>query len=67
MKTTFGIALAATWVVALSVQAAAVTGAEPAKDWPCWRGPNGNGSAPDPGFELVDDMSKAKLLWTREE
>jgi outer membrane protein assembly factor BamB len=32
-------------------------------DWPCWRGPNGNGSAPDPGFKLVDDLGKAKLLW----
>jgi len=31
--------------------------------WPCWRGPYFNGSAPDQGIELIDDLGKAKLLW----
>jgi len=32
--------------------------------WPCWRGPYFNGSAPDQGIELIDDLGLAKLLWT---
>jgi outer membrane protein assembly factor BamB len=38
-----------------------------AADWPCWRGPNGDGSAPDPGFKLVDDLSKSRLVWKSED
>jgi len=53
--------------LAVEAWAAEVPSITKARDYPCWRGPNGNGSAPDPGFKLVDDMSKAKLLWTSEE
>jgi hypothetical protein len=35
--------------------------------WPCWRGPLGGGVAPDPGFRLVEDFGKAKLVWTSED
>lgn len=67
MKTAFHLVMVVTWTVALLVQTGSVRGAEARKDWPCWRGPNGNGSAPDPGFKLVDDMSRAKLLWTSDQ
>jgi len=33
-------------------------------EWPCWKGPVGGGVAPDPGCKLVDDLSKARLVWT---
>jgi len=31
--------------------------------WPCWRGPYWNGSMKDQGIELIEDLSKAKLVW----
>ena len=37
------------------------------RDWPNWRGPFCNGSAPSCGQPLVDDHSKVKLLWVSEE
>jgi outer membrane protein assembly factor BamB len=45
---------------------AATVGGEPPPvgAWPCWRGPLGGGVAPDPGVKLVDDFSKARLVWT---
>jgi len=60
---TWGSAL----VLLVLLPAAGAVAAEPPTDWPCWRGPNGDGSAPDPGFKLVDDLAKAKLLWKSEE
>jgi len=54
-------------VAALAMAGAAAPGGEVARNgagWPCWRGPNGNGSADDGGFDLVDDFARAKLLWT---
>jgi outer membrane protein assembly factor BamB len=36
-------------------------------EWPCWKGPVGGGAAPDPGCKLVDDLGKAKLVWTSED
>ena len=32
-------------------------------DWPCWRGPAGNGAAPSCGKTLVEDLAQARLLW----
>jgi len=31
--------------------------------WPRWRGPYGNGAAVDPGYPLVADIRKARLVW----
>jgi len=39
----------------------------PGHDWPCWRGPFSNGSAPDSGLELVDSLPKARLAWLSDE
>ncbi|MFC1462410.1 HEAT repeat domain-containing protein [Verrucomicrobiota bacterium] len=36
-------------------------------DWPRWRGPNCNGSGPDSGVALVDDLNDARLVWKNEE
>lgn len=35
--------------------------------WPNWHGPYDNGSAVQTGVELLDDLSKVRLLWTSEE
>jgi outer membrane protein assembly factor BamB len=35
--------------------------------WPCWRGPYSNGSAPEQGIQLIDDLSQAKLVWVSED
>lgn len=35
--------------------------------WPCWRGPYANGSAPEQGIRLIDDLSKAKLVWVSDQ
>jgi len=32
--------------------------------WPTWRGPYFNGSAPELGLKLIDDIGQAPLLWT---
>ena len=54
-------------VVLVSASLSAAEGGPRSAGWPCWRGPNGNGSADAPGLELVDDFAKAKLLWTSED
>jgi outer membrane protein assembly factor BamB len=33
--------------------------------WPCWRGPDGSGSASS-GVKLLEDISQAKLVWKSE-
>jgi outer membrane protein assembly factor BamB len=35
--------------------------------WPCWRGPYGNGTAPEAGVELVEDLAEARLVWQSED
>jgi len=52
-------------IVVMLVCAPAGMGAEPS--WPCWRGPNHNGSAVDCGAAIIDDLSQAKLVWTSED
>lgn len=39
----------------------------PGSDYPCNRGPHGNGSAVDCGRELVQSFAKARLVWTSED
>lgn len=36
-------------------------------DYPQWRGRFGNGTARDTGWELVDDLAAAEVLWVSEE
>jgi outer membrane protein assembly factor BamB len=48
-----------------SAQRDGLGGATEGKDWPCWRGADGSGSASS-GTELIEDISKAKLLWKSE-
>jgi len=43
------------------------SGALSAGDWPNWRGPTCSGSATDCGEELVEDIGRAKRVWTSEE
>jgi hypothetical protein len=59
--TGFGMLFASLAVAAFAGEPA------PAAAWPCWRGPLGGGVAPDPGVKLVDDFTKAKLVWTSED
>ena len=39
----------------------------PGTDWPCWRGPESNGSAAPCGRELVDSLAEARLVWASDE
>jgi outer membrane protein assembly factor BamB len=39
----------------------------PGRDYPCNRGPYGNGSAVDCGRKLVESFAKARLVWTSED
>ena len=39
----------------------------PGTDYPCNRGPYGNGSAVDCGRKLVESFAKARLVWTSED
>jgi outer membrane protein assembly factor BamB len=51
---------------ALAAQAAAPW--DPARaEYPGWRGRDSNGSAPDSGHELVDNMNKVRQLWRSEQ
>ena len=34
--------------------------------WPTMQGPYGNYRVPQPGVKLVDDLSKARLVWESE-
>jgi outer membrane protein assembly factor BamB len=54
-------------VTAAALALAASTAAPHALEtnWPCWRGSDGSGSV-SAGTELIDDISKAKLLWRSE-
>jgi outer membrane protein assembly factor BamB len=53
--------------VLASVHAAAVTPVEARKiGWPQWMGPAGGGSSLDCGYDLVEDFTKARLLWKSE-
>ena len=58
-------------VVVAAVCGTAWAGSAPAAgagryDWPCWRGPHGNGSV-DCDEELVDNLAEAKFCWQSEE
>ena len=37
------------------------------RDWPCWRGPFGNGTTRSCGQSLVDDVRKARKVWVTED
>jgi outer membrane protein assembly factor BamB len=54
--------------VALCLAVGVAHAADPSpRDYPCWRGPFGNGSAPDCGKPFVAAMSDARLVWTSAE
>jgi outer membrane protein assembly factor BamB len=36
-------------------------------DYACWRGAIGNGTAPETGWELVEQLADAEVLWASEE
>ena len=38
----------------------------PGLDFPCWRGPYGNGSSPPSGRDLVESLADMRLLWKSE-
>ena len=56
-------------VAAVGIAAAAETAAPfpEGKGWPCWRGPDGSGTAAGCGGPLVDDLSEMRLVWRSEE
>ena len=52
-------------VLLLGLLIASLVAGEPGPaDYPCWRGPMGNGSALASGRTLIPDIAQAKLLWT---
>lgn len=53
--------------VVLTISLALAPSLLAAADWPAWRGPDGNGSAPPIGAALIDDAARARKAWTSEE
>ena len=56
-----------TTVLVISMMFLSQTMAADDSDWPCWRGPSCNGTAPPHDGELVEKPSEAKLVWRSEE
>jgi outer membrane protein assembly factor BamB len=56
---------ALTLLLLLGCGALPAAGSEPARDFPCWRGANGDGCSQS-GAKLIDDISKARLVWKSE-
>ena len=63
MKTLLHLSLAA-FLTTLSFAKETITEEEAWKlGWPTMQGPYGNYQAPQTGTKLVDDLSKARLVW----
>lgn len=54
------------WLAALLLPAVLHAGEEAASDWPCWRGPEGNGISPETGFPKKWPREGLERLWTVE-
>jgi hypothetical protein len=61
------VVLAAAGLCAAEPQGPSPGAAASAAEWPCFRGPNGNGVVPDWPGGLIDDPRQAKVLWVGEE
>jgi outer membrane protein assembly factor BamB len=54
-------------MIGLLAAMVASTGWSAERAWPCWRGPNGDGTTADTGRKPIDSFAQAKRLWISED